>query len=310
MSPSEQRARRWLRLYPRQYRERWGEELVATLVDKARDDPRLPVREIAAVVAHAAALRMRQHRLAEIALAGALLGTGLGAAVGWLSAPTIFTSAITSLPAQLELARPSAVLTEQLNLQLHDFGLFRKTSTARATLVRGLTAPYPSCSSSTVDGFATRGLQVRCTSSNARSAVVAADDMTMAIGAMFGHEKVANLTAARARAIEIAAASRRELAALRKQISSTPRTSPMWIAEERVLGRTSAIIRTQRAMALRLGRQLESPGAILDSVGGLTSRSALSAVPIELGAMIGLLLGTAMGLPKRASRSPRRPVHA
>jgi hypothetical protein len=83
----EQRVRRWLRLYPRAYRERRGEELLGTLLDKARDDPRIPIREIRAVIAHAGSVRIRQSRLVTAVACIVVLG-GVGTAVGWLSGPS------------------------------------------------------------------------------------------------------------------------------------------------------------------------------------------------------------------------------
>jgi len=97
MKTPEQRARKWLRLYPRAYRERRGDELLATLLDKARDDPRIPVREIRAVIVHAGSMRIRQSRIATVVACVAML-CGLGAAIGWLNGPNgnVSTSTISS----------------------------------------------------------------------------------------------------------------------------------------------------------------------------------------------------------------------
>src|ERR1022692_4276943 len=97
MKTPEQRARKWLRLYPRAYRERRGEELLATLLDKARDDPMIPIREIRAVIVHAGSMRIRQSRIATVVACAAML-CGLGAAIGWLSGPNgnVSTSTISS----------------------------------------------------------------------------------------------------------------------------------------------------------------------------------------------------------------------
>jgi len=102
MKTPEQRARKWLRLYPRAYRERRGEELLATLLDKARDDPRIPIREIRAVIVHAGSMRIRQSRIVTVAACIVLL-CGLGATVGWLSGPNgkVSTSTVSSRSAHV-----------------------------------------------------------------------------------------------------------------------------------------------------------------------------------------------------------------
>ena len=116
MKTPEQRARKWLRLYPRAYRERRGEELLATLLDKARDDPRIPIREIRAVIAHAGSMRIRQSRIVTVVACVAILG-GLGAAIGWLSGPNgnVSTSTISS-----QSTLDAALLALNARITAHD----------------------------------------------------------------------------------------------------------------------------------------------------------------------------------------------
>ena len=116
MRTPDQRARKWLRLYPRAYRERRGEELLATLLDKARDDPRIPIREIRAVIAHAGSMRIRQSRIATVVACVAML-CGLGAAIGWLSGPNgnVSTSTISS-----KSALDAALMALNARLTAHD----------------------------------------------------------------------------------------------------------------------------------------------------------------------------------------------
>jgi hypothetical protein len=83
----EERARKWLRLYPRAYRERRGDELVATLLDRARDDPRLRFREVWAVVRHAGSMRFRQSRVATVGACAVVFAT-IGIAIVWLGEPS------------------------------------------------------------------------------------------------------------------------------------------------------------------------------------------------------------------------------
>jgi len=116
MKTPEQRARKWLRLYPRAYRERRGEELLATLLDKARDDPRIPIREIRAVIVHAGSMRIRQSRIVTVVACAAML-CGLGAAIGWLSGPNgnVSTSTISS-----KSALDAALMALNARLTAHD----------------------------------------------------------------------------------------------------------------------------------------------------------------------------------------------
>jgi hypothetical protein len=188
MKTPEQRARRWLWIYPQAYRERRGEELLATLLDKARDDPRLPVREIRALMVHAGSMRVRQLRIVTIVLCVAVLGAGLGAAVGSLNGSTGYLSTTTVSPAQLGYARtPSPFLTEELRIQSTRFAAFRRTPQAQALLVHFATPS--SCSVSVIDTVGSRGVQLQCSSPNAQTAHTVNWDLTQAIGLMFEDEQ-------------------------------------------------------------------------------------------------------------------------
>jgi hypothetical protein len=111
----EQRARKWLRLYPRAYREHRGDELLATLFDKARDDPRIPIREIPAVIVHAGSMRIRQSRIVTVIVCVAML-CGLGAAIGWLSGPDGHASTMTVSP----LSAHAALVAHDTYVLEHD----------------------------------------------------------------------------------------------------------------------------------------------------------------------------------------------
>jgi hypothetical protein len=59
MSADERRYRRWLRLYPEEYRRTRGEEILGTLVETNADGHHLAIGDLARLVAHAARVRLR-----------------------------------------------------------------------------------------------------------------------------------------------------------------------------------------------------------------------------------------------------------
>jgi hypothetical protein len=59
VSSAEQRYRRWLRFYPKEYRRARGEEILATLVESATRDGRLSVADLVHITAHGTCVRFR-----------------------------------------------------------------------------------------------------------------------------------------------------------------------------------------------------------------------------------------------------------
>jgi hypothetical protein len=76
MRSPEERVRRWLRLYPRSYREHRGEELIGTLLDISGGSSHLRGNEVMSVVWHAARGRLRHSRPLSAAVVLALVAAG------------------------------------------------------------------------------------------------------------------------------------------------------------------------------------------------------------------------------------------
>jgi hypothetical protein len=310
MTTPEQRARRWLRIYPRAYRERRGEELLATLLDKARDDPRLSVREIRAIIVHAASLRVRRLPVLIVAACAALLGSGLGAAIGGWGGSNGYAATTIVLPAQLGAADfPSAVLTSELRAQSTRFAAFRRTPPAQALIVRQLAAPYPTCSVSVVDDVGNRGVQLQCSSTSAQTAQTAMFDQSQAIELMFERERVATFAQAETRTIQAVATLRVRQSILQHELATTPRSSPTRAPLAYMLSQGRSRLSLEQSLARRLAAEVRNVGGISSGVmGPPTATYGVTALPIELGAAAGLLIGLAIGIGTRRER--RRPARA
>ena len=308
MKTPEQRARKLLRVYPRGYRERRGEELLATLLDKARDDPRLPAREVRAIIVHAASIRARQLPVVVIAAGVALLGSGLGAAIGGWGGSNGYAATTTVLPIQLGRAdNPSLRLTDGLHSQSTRFAAFRRTPTAKALLERNLTTPYPTCSVSVIDNVGNRGVQLQCSSASAQTAQTAVLDESQAILVMFERERVATFAQGEARTIEAVATMRVRQFILQHKLATTPRSSPLRAPLAYWLSQGRNRLSLEQSLARRLAAEVRNVGAISSVVSGPPIATyGFTAQPLELGAAAGLLVGLAIGIGTRRER--RRPA--
>ncbi len=309
MKTPEQRARKWLRLYPRAYRERRGEELLATVLDKARHDPRLPMREIQAIMVHAATIRVRRLPLVAVVAGAAVLGAGLGAVGGSLSGPSGYVSTVSALPAQLGAAKPSSALTRELRAQLTRFVAFRGTPAARGLITRNLATPYPLCSVSFVDTVGDRGVQLQCSSSSAEVAQVAVYGQSRAIVLMFGSEKRAMFAKEEAQATAATRYLSSELAFAQRELDALPSLDPRKGGLERALRYGRVRLLREQSLARTLAVKVKNPGAIASVRGGpALATYGFTALPVELGGAAGLLLSLAVGI--RTRRAPRRPARA
>jgi hypothetical protein len=308
MRTPEQRARRWLRVYRSAYRQRRGEELVATLLDKARDDPRLPVREIRAIIVHAGSMRVRQLRVLTVVACVSVIGAGLGAAVGWWSAPNGYGSTMTALPAQLGPAsKPSPALTEELRSEETRFAAFRATPAALALIERNLVAPYPSCSVSVIDTVGDRGVQLQCSSPSAQTTQTAIGNQQDALAAMFERDRDATFSQAEAPTNRVVGRMRLGVSLFEHKLTASPPSSPIHAVLDQMLSQVRGRLSLEGSLAARLKNP---PAGIMPVVSGppITTHGGITVLPIELGAAAGLLIGLAIGAGTRRER--RRPVRA
>jgi hypothetical protein len=250
MKSPERRVRKWLRVYPRAYRERRGEELVATLLDKARDDPRLPAREIASVLAHGGWMRARRLRVLAVAVVVAVAGAGFGAVIGFWGEPTGYTTTVT--PRSMEL--PHTLLSHSQvavlrSLTVH-FDAFQLSPTGIMMMNRGIddrNGPlHMVCSDGVVNSPGNRGIEMQCASSNANAARTVTSNLALAFRVMYE----------------------------RLEANGSP-----------------------------------SPGAAPSTVTGpLVATHGITAFPVALGAMAGLLLGIGIGRTKKKRQLVRQVV--
>ncbi len=305
MTP-EERARRWLRFYPRAYRERRGDELVSTLLDKARDDPRVPARELWAIAVHGVSMRVRQSHLGTIVVCATLFGAALGAAGLWLGGSNDYVSTSTLLPAQIHsTGRWTPALTAELRTESAHFAAFRRTPAARTMLLRGLVAPYPTCLTS-VSSVGNVGVELQCRASSAHAAQQAMGNASHVFGLMLEEEKTATVVASMTAESSGVARLRSEVASLHQDLASVNRSSPHHVAWERQLSGASTALTHEEQGARRLAEELFG-GAIMSRVSGppLSEHHAASDTPVAFGAAAGFLVGLVFGLATR--RSHRRP---
>jgi hypothetical protein len=304
----EQRARKWLRVYPRAYRERRGEELLATLLDKARDNPRIPTRELVGVFAHAGSMRVRQLRVVPIALVIAVVGAGLGAAIGFWTGPSGYAATVTVTPARFQVRNPSLrVSTDALRALSTHFIAFRRTDPGITPLLeRGLSAPYPRCSVLTVETANDRGVQLTCTAASAPMASRAVGDQAAVFGVMYRQEIVSKWAHSLALAGGRIRDAESQIALIRHEIATT-RNPILRGGLEHEFNLQTDKLYTSRQLANVLLARLAHPEASLGFVGGGPNPIYdITGYPLLLGAWAGLALALIVGTTRRrpASRQP------
>lgn len=303
MNSAEQRVRRWLRVYPRAYRERRGDEVAATLLDKARDDPRLRAREVASVLTHAGSMRIRRYRLEATGIALAALGAGVGAIMGLASGPIGYEWASTSLPGQINASAPTAAITQQLQQQARGFEASLTTSAARRILHARLSAPYPSCTTTVVDSVGNRGLHLTCSAATSMAAQTAGANLSQALGAFLIKEQRMLFHHAELRTLAVVARMRGVVGHARyvevlDQIEHVPVATAAGQAVARLVGELTNKLDREEALAQRLREGWR--GAIMTTSSGPTSAvDGIPALPVEAGAAIGLLAGLVLGASSR-----------
>lgn len=195
MKTPEQRASKWLRVYPRLYRKRRGEELVATLLDKARDNPKLPAREIASLLAHGSWMRARRFRLVAAAVVVAVVGAGLGAFIGFWGEPTGYATTVVPRSMIVRHARLSPTQVATLRSLAVQFAAFQQSPNGIELIDRSI-ADVPVhlvCSDSVVNFAGNRGIEMRCVSPDANAARTVASNLAHAFGVMYGNGKASGV---------------------------------------------------------------------------------------------------------------------
>jgi hypothetical protein len=305
MRSPEDRARKWLRVYPRAYRARRGDEVVATLLDKARDDPRLRVREIASVLAHGWSMRVRQLRVAVVALIVAVVGAGIGAGIGLWNGPDGYAATTTVNPASIHAAPHPLTLLSALSAR---FTGFLQSPISNAILEFKLTAPYPTCSHSVVSATSSRGIEMRCTSSTAETARTATSNLVGAFSVMFEGLKQRHFERSRQEIAVQIQTNETQLAETRREITITG--NPVLrggLAHN--ANRVADQIAVLRSISSALTKELKSPGALVTETGGPTTAThRVATLPIAIGAVAGLLFGLAVG--RRRRHEPGMPLPA
>ena len=174
-------------MYPRAYREWRGDELVATLLDKARDDPRLPAREIASVLAHGWWMQARRFRMVAVAVVVAVVGAGFGAVIGFWGQSTGYT--VTVAPRSMILPNalfsPTQIATLR-SLTVH-FDAFQQSPEGTMLIERGIkdVPVHLVCSDGVVNSAGNRGIEMRCASPNAGAARTVTSNLAYAFGVMY-----------------------------------------------------------------------------------------------------------------------------
>lgn len=302
MRSPEQRVRKWLRVYPRAYRERRGDEVVATLLDKARDDPRLRAREVASLLAHGSKMRFRALHVVAIAVLASLVGAGVGTGIGLWGGPSGYASAATVRPDAIHAAPDPIAWLTSLSTR------FAGALAAPATFDRNLTAPYPSCSDTVLTSTSSPGISVACTAPSARSARTATSDLLSAFGVMFEGLNSKDLDASRNEIAFKLTSFETQLGSIRREITTTRNPIVRGGLAHNYNLVTDQIANVRQLSGL-IDLELTDPGALLTEVHAPTTAiHDVTALPVALGAAAGLVIGLAFWTRRR--RAPKRPLTA
>jgi hypothetical protein len=297
---SASRTQTWLlRAYPKSYRERRGDEIVATLIATETHGGSHSIREAASILSHASGLRIRQFRPVTLVIVFTLLGAGLGAGVSVLESRTSYVAEARLVPApasfseMLAAPRPTALLA-RLNQLLSQHQTMHQ-------LLEPLGIPSPYCSGK----LSEEAVVVACTSDDAQRAGAAVNVVTKRFARTMIAARVARDAQRLTDLASVRATAAAELLLLRHQMAHVSRMSPNYsIDRSRVISITraaDAALATERELVGGMGGVGPGFGVV-----GVTTRqeAALPVSAVVIGGSAGLLLGALLVVARGRRRPP------
>lgn len=284
-------------VYPRQYRETKGEEILATLLDGELRDGRLSHRETAAILRHATGLRVRHLHPATLLVLLALVGASFGAGVAAVAGPHSYRATETVSPL------PHSVISESV-LQSQAQRFREVLASPQEMMSRyhvGTLEPAATCSV----GVVARSVSLTCDSSIRRIARLDVEFLVESLGAdIFHWQRFEDRLRASVLPLLIST-KRSDVERLAAELRDLPRSSSQFSRLARQLASATHTV-NQLALVDRMITSRLPSDPKLTTVGGPAQPVyRVSAGGVAIGAGIGLLLGAVVVIARqRRKRGP------